>query len=78
MTITLTQVTKTALYVQNKNSPTHFTDSTYRLDIIQPLRRQHRTAITLNMSKLTEDRITRLFQHICTITNMMQFNRSAP
>jgi len=33
------QVTKTALYVQNKNSPTNFTDRTYRLDIIQLLRR---------------------------------------
>jgi len=33
------QVTKTTLYVQNKNSPTHFTNRTYRLDIIQPLRR---------------------------------------
>jgi hypothetical protein len=33
------QVTKTALYLQNKNSPTHFTDRTYRLGIIQPLRR---------------------------------------
>ena len=33
------QVTKTALHVQNKNSPTHFTDRTYQLDIIQPLHR---------------------------------------
>jgi hypothetical protein len=33
------QVTKTALYVQNKNLPIHFTDRTYRLDTIQPLRR---------------------------------------
>ena len=79
MTITLTQVTKTALYVQNKNSPTHFTDRTYRLDLIQPVRRQHRTPVTLNMSKLTENRITRLFQHSCTIySQVMQFIRSAP
>jgi hypothetical protein len=35
----MTQVTKPALYVRNKNSPTHFTDRTYRLDIIQPLHR---------------------------------------
>jgi len=61
------QVTKTALYVQNKNSPTHFTDRTYLLDVIQPVRRQHRTAIILNMSKLTENRITRLFKNSCTI-----------
>ena len=27
----MTQVTKTALYVQNKNSPTHFKDRTYDL-----------------------------------------------
>jgi len=33
------QVTKAALYVQNKNSPNNFTDRTYHLDIIQPLRR---------------------------------------
>jgi hypothetical protein len=35
----MTQVTKSVLSVQNKNSPTHFTDRTYRLDIIQPLRK---------------------------------------
>jgi len=35
----MTQVTKPALYIQHKNSTNYFTDHTYRLDIIQPLRR---------------------------------------
>jgi len=39
MAITMIQATKTSLYAQNKNSLNHFTDRTYRLDIIQPLHR---------------------------------------
>jgi len=35
----MAQLTKTVFHVQNKNSPTHFTDRTYRIYIIQPVRR---------------------------------------